>query len=67
MMDVPNFTLSGNVLNGSVRNQGSSGTFWSSTVGSANVAYTLHLNSSNVLPANTNNKYYGFSVRCMAI
>ena len=66
MMDVPSFTLPGYVSNGSMYDQGSSGGFWSSTVYNANNAYRLYLNSSNVVPANRNYKYVGFSVRCMA-
>ena len=65
MMDVPNFTLSGLVYNGSVDYQGSGGLFWSSTVDGANLAYSLGLNSSNVYPADNNDKYRGFSVRCV--
>lgn len=67
MMDVPNFTLSGTVSNGSESGQGSRGFFWSSTVGNANYAYRLFLDSSNVNPAYDYYKYYGFSVRCVAI
>jgi uncharacterized protein (TIGR02145 family) len=66
MQGEPNFALSGRVFYGSVYNQGSSGDFWSSTVYSANSAYFLNLNSSYVYPANYNNKYIGFSVRCIA-
>lgn len=66
MQGEPNFTLSGNVYNGSVANQGSIGYFWSSTVNNANFAYHLYLNSSDVYPAGLSDKYYGFSVRCVA-
>ena len=67
MMNVPNFTLSGYVYNGSVSSQGSGGYLWSSTVNNANFAYYLYLNSSYVRPANVSDKLYGFSVRCMAV
>ncbi len=67
MQGVPNFTLSGGVNFGSVDAQGSVGRFWSSTVYNANGAYLLRLSSSNVYPANSNDKSFGFSVRCMAI
>ena len=67
MQGEPNFTLPGNVGNGSVYNQGSYGYFWSSTVSDANYAYYLYLLSSGVRPANRNYKYRGFSVRCVAV
>ena len=61
-----NFTLSGYVTSSSRNLQGSNGNYWSSTVRSSNFAYYLYLNTSNVTPANTNGKNYGFSVRCVA-
>ena len=67
MMGVPNFTLAGYVYNGSVYHQGSLGYFWSSTVYSANNAYDLILNSSDVNPVSDDGKNLGFSVRCAAI
>ncbi len=66
MQGVPNIVLSGYVVNGSMSSQDSSGSFWSSTVGSADNAYFLRLYSSYVYPARNLNKYYGLSVRCMA-
>ena len=50
MMGEPNFTLSGFVVNGSVKGQGDYGFFWSSTVYDANDAYLLYLYSSGVFP-----------------
>ena len=73
MMGIPNFTLSGYMSSsvstgGSMNNKGSNGYFWSSTVSNDGNAYGLILDSSNVNPANnTNNRNYGYSVRCMAI
>ena len=66
MQGIPNLSLSGYVINGSVSNQGSGGYYWSSTVDNANIAYNLYLGSSNVNPANNNNKNNGNSVRCVA-
>ena len=66
IMGVPNFTLSGNVYNGSVHSQGSYGYFWSSTVLAANSAYNLYLTSSGVGPAYDSNKNRGYPVRCVA-
>ena len=43
------------------------GYYWSRTASSSNNAYRLVFNSSNVYPANGSaNRYYGFSVRCVA-
>ena len=61
-----NFTLAGYVYYSSTDYQGSSGYYWSSTVYNASRAYLLRLNSSNVAPANLDNKDRGFSVRCVA-
>lgn len=66
MQGIPNLSLSGYVYYGSVGNQGGYGFYWSSTVSSASVAYYLYLLSSNVYPANLNDKFHGFSVRCVA-
>ena len=70
MMDVPNFTLSGEVYDGSVHPHDSSfGPFWSSTVYNARYAnyLSLSINSSDTNPATTYNKIHGYSVRCIAI
>lgn len=67
MMGEPNFTLSGSVYNGSVSGQGSRGRFLSSTVRDANLAYYFLYSSNSVNPASSERKYYGFSVRCVAI
>jgi len=44
---------------------GTRGFYWSSTVNSTNSRY-LYFDSSNVIPANNNNRAFGFSVRCVA-
>lgn len=59
------FLLSGNYNTGGANNLGSNGNYWSRTANSAQNAYNLNLNSSSVNPANNNNKYNGFSVRCI--
>ena len=61
-----NLTLSGYVYSSSRVYQGSDGYYWSSTVYSDNRAYGLYLNTSDVHPINVNNRYGGFSVRCIA-
>ena len=58
---------SGNVNSGSLRNAGNNGNYWSSTANSnTSNAYNLNFNSGNVNPSNNNNRYNGFSVRCLA-
>ena len=62
----PAFVLSGYRDGSSTRNQGSDGNYWSSTANNSSSAYRLGLYSSNVSPARSGYKYYGFSVRCVA-
>jgi len=47
--------------------QGSSGYYWSSTQFSASSAYYLVFSSTGVYPANSNIRYNGFAVRCVAV
>ena len=54
-----------NSTHGGLGNLGNSGDYWSSTESSGN-AYSLYFNSSNVNPASSGNRTYGFSVRCIA-
>ena len=62
-----NFPYAGFIENGSLKYIGSFGYYWSRTASSSNNAYRLVFNSSNVYPANGSaNRYYGFSVRCVA-
>ena len=62
----PAFVLSGWRYGSSTLSQGSGGIYWSSTAYSSNYAYSLGLNSSSVGPQDGNDKYIGFSVRCVA-
>lgn len=67
MMGDPAFVLSGGRFGSNTRSQGSGGYYWSSTAAnSAYSVYHLGLSSSGVLPANTNTKYNGFTLRCVA-
>lgn len=61
-----NLTLSGYTDNSSRYSQVFYGVYLSSTVYSSYYPYTLHLNDSYVHPTNHNDKYLGFSVRCIA-
>ena len=59
------FTLSGYFDDGSPTSQGSNGYFWSSTRYDGNYMYNLNLAGSGVNPANSGNRYLGFSIRCV--
>ena len=52
-----------NYNNGALNNQGSNGYYWSSSPNST-YAYNLNFNSTNVNPANNNNRANGFTARC---
>ncbi|MBQ3470442.1 hypothetical protein IJH23_01885, partial [Candidatus Saccharibacteria bacterium] len=57
--------LSGYFYNGSAGNQGSYGSWWSSTRGNNNYMYRLIANTSNIYPASNYNRNLGYSVRCV--
>ena len=61
------FTLSGHRSGSSTDSQGSYGHFWSSTAYDASHVYSLYMTTSGVNAAsNYNEKYYGFTIRCLA-
>ena len=59
-------TVSGyrNSASGVLTYRGSNGDYWASSVNGAS-AYSLYFNSSDVNPAGSGNRAYGFSVRCV--
>ena len=62
------FVRGGNVNPGNnLNNAGNNGNYWSSVGRSSSNAYNLNFNSGNVNPSNNNNRYNGFSVRCVAL
>ena len=61
-----NFLYSGYVYGSSVDYRGSYGYYWSKSAYSSNNAYYLNFLSSSVYPSTNRNKYYGFTVRCLA-
>ena len=62
----PNFLLAGLCNNGSFYGGGSFGIYWSSTSYSyMDVARNLYFDSSSVDSANYDDRYVGFSVRCL--
>ena len=61
------FHPSGDVYSGSLRGAGYYGYYWSSTAYSSTInAYYLNFYSGGVSPSLSCNRYYGFSVRCLA-
>ena len=59
------FPASGNYNGTSLYSRGSYGYYWSSSYGSATSAYYLVFNSSNVDPADSNYRRYGFTARAV--
>ena len=56
----------GNINNGSLNNSGSYGSYWSSTsYTNGNRAYHLRFSSNDVNPHYSNNKGFGYSIRCL--
>ena len=60
-----NFLYSGNFTNWSARSRGSSGLYWSRSEYNDNNACFLRLTSAYLTPSHHDNKYNGFSVRCL--
>lgn len=63
------FVKEGNIylVNGTLRNAGYVGRYWSSSVYSANIelSYHLGLNNSTVIPSSTNARQLGLPIRCV--
>ncbi len=59
------FVYGGYVNSSTLYNAGSQGRYWSSTAYGSNSAYSLYFDT-NVNPSTNFNRYYGFSVRCVA-
>ena len=60
------FVRSGYVGGGTLYDLSGNGYYWSSAVNSSSDAYRLGFHSGYVNPAYNLNRYYGFSVRCVA-
>ncbi|MCL2038739.1 hypothetical protein FWG86_02475 [Candidatus Saccharibacteria bacterium] len=60
------YMYAGYFWNGSFNDQGSSGSYWSSTVTNAANAFYLTFVTGGVNPAGSNSKGYGLSVRCVS-
>ncbi len=61
------FQYSGRAISGGIRDVGSDGYYWSSTPSGSTNAYRLNLDSSTANLSYTNARYYGISVRCLAL
>ena len=57
--------LSGYFLSGKAYYQGRYGSFWSSTWYDTNYMHDLFVSSSSVFPSDSNDRYIGYSVRCI--
>ena len=57
------YVYSGNYLSGA----GNDGDYWSSVGRSSSRAYYLLFYSGSVTPSANDTRYYGFSVRCVAL
>ena len=60
------FVRSGYIVGGTLNYPGVSGYYWSSTVSSNIYAYRLSFNGTDIYPARNSDRYYGWSVRCVA-
>ena len=62
------FVRGGSVNPGnSLTNAGLGGDYWSSVGRTSSGAYYLFFNSGYVYPSNIGSRYFGFSVRCVAL
>ena len=59
------FPASGNFYGTTLNSRGSNGHYWSSSYYSATYAYNLGFDSSNVNPANSSNRRYGWTARAV--
>ena len=60
------FSRSGVVNGSALYNSSTSGLYWSGTVNSSSLGYSLYFYSGSVAPARRNDRNYGRSVRCVA-
>ena len=60
------FVRSGYINNGTLNFPGVRGYYWSSTVSSSTYAYLLYFNGTDIYPARNYDRYFGWSVRCVA-
>lgn len=67
-MNAPYYLLRGGFLsNSSLNYAGSNGYYWSSTPRGSSDAYVLSFTSGNVYAGLSDRRYYGLSVRCVAL
>lgn len=61
-----NFLLSGDFNISAAEARGDFGRYWSSTASDYRLSYYLFIGSSFVTPSDADQKYFGFSIRCVA-
>ncbi|MBR3386004.1 hypothetical protein IKG68_00305 [Candidatus Saccharibacteria bacterium] len=59
------FVRSGNVHGGTLHNAGTNSLVWSSTISAEAYGHNLDFNGTGILPATSDNRFYGFAVRCL--
>ena len=65
-MNAPLYLARSGYIDGTIHNIGyDSGFYWSSTFSNLERTRLLGFNSGNILPENSNFRYYGFSLRCV--
>ena len=60
-----NFLYSGYISGSSANGRGLRGLYWSRSANGNDHTYTLNLRASSLYPSNDNDRYGGFSVRCL--
>ena len=65
--DPYNFPYTGFVTNGRLFNIDSSGNHWSRTASSADHTNNLYFDNNRINPSANNGRYYGYSIRCVAL
>ena len=65
--DPYNFPYTGFVTNGRLFNIDSSGNHWSRTASSADHTRNLYFDNNHINPSANNGRYYGYSIRCVAL
>ena len=60
-----NFLYSGYISGSSANGRGLRGLYWSRSANGNDHSYTLNLRASSLYPSNDNDRYSGFSVRCL--
>ena len=60
------FIRSGGIWGSSVSDSGITGRYWSNTMSGSSRSYYIYFNKNQILPNDINNRYEGYSIRCIA-